>query len=81
MIKIYQFEKSIDLCGFLPEKSLDLCGIRIEKTLDLCYDDDRRQNMRRKIYENLLQWKKRNGKSALLVQGARFDEYKDANTT
>lgn len=34
--------------------------------------------MRRKIYENLLQWKKRNGKSALLVQGARFDEYKDA---
>lgn len=34
--------------------------------------------MRRNIYENLLQWKKRNGKSALLVQGARFDEYKDA---
>ena len=34
--------------------------------------------MRRKIYQELLQWKQRNGESALLVQGARFDEYKDA---
>ena len=27
--------------------------------------------MRRKIYQELLQWKQRNGESALLVQGAR----------
>ena len=27
--------------------------------------------MRRKVYDTLLQWKKRNGKSALLIQGAR----------
>ena len=27
--------------------------------------------MRRKIYQQLLQWKNRNGESALLVQGAR----------
>ena len=31
----------------------------------------RRFFMRRKIYQELLQWKQRSGESALLVQGAR----------
>lgn len=32
---------------------------------------ERVRNMRRKIYDNMLKWKARNGESALLVQGAR----------
>ena len=55
------------MCCFGLIKKLDLCSFGLVKKLDLCYD----ASMKRKIYDDLLNWKDKNGKSALLVQGAR----------